>query len=300
MAIPDGSDVRTAATSSGFVRYRDTGGGGAPVLLIHSLLLDPDLYRAVVPRLVAAGYRCLLPELPLGGHRLALDRDADRTPLGLARLIVEVLDHAGVETVAVVGVDTGGALAQLLMAHHRDRVGSVVLTGCDAYEEFPPHSLLARLFSLAFTRSTIGMTARLLQTRVGRRALTMKPISHRRIDDSLLVQWTACLKDNRIREDLRLAFAGMHGRYTLDAAERNRDFPHPVLIAWGDDDRLFRRRLAVRLEQDLPGGRLITLEDCGAFAAVDQPERLAELIHAHLCASIDNGLPTGDPASGER
>ncbi len=42
--------------------------------------------------LVARGYRCVVPELPLGGHLLPLRADADRTPPGLARLLVAVLD----------------------------------------------------------------------------------------------------------------------------------------------------------------------------------------------------------------
>jgi pimeloyl-ACP methyl ester carboxylesterase len=74
----------------------------------------------------------------------------------------------------------------------------------------------------------------------------------------------------------------MHPRHTLAAAEANRDFPRPVLIAWGDDDRLFRRRLAERLAADLPQARLVTIADCAAFAAVDQPQHLATLIHQHL------------------
>jgi pimeloyl-ACP methyl ester carboxylesterase len=142
MAVLQGPDVVEVDTPHGRVRVRDTGGEGPPVLLVHSLLLDPDLYATVVPLLVSAGYRCVLPELPLGGHALPLLPDADLSPTGLARLLAEVLDALDLRQVHVVGVDTGGALTQLLMAHHRERVGAVVLTGCDAYEHFPPRTPL--------------------------------------------------------------------------------------------------------------------------------------------------------------
>jgi pimeloyl-ACP methyl ester carboxylesterase len=282
MALPELADVKLAHTSLGDVRYRDTAGAGEPILLIHSLLLDPDLYAGVVPRLVARGYRCLLPELPLGGHALPLLEDADRSPRGLVRIIVEVLDQAGIDRASVVGVDTGGALAQLLMAHHRDRVDRVVLTGCDAYEDFPPRSALGRLLKPALHRWTIGLTARATRTRWGRRALVPRPVTHRGVDDALLIQWTHGLRDPEIVRDLQLAFAAMHPSYTLEAAELNKTFPRPVLIAWGDDDRLFKQRLAFRLEEDLPHARLVFIADCAAFAAIDQPERLAELIVEHL------------------
>ena len=101
----------------------------------------------------------------------------------------------------------------------------MVLTACDAYEEFPPRSLLGRLLTPAFQPSTIGMTARATRTRWGRRALVPRPVTHRGVDDALLVQWTAGLRDPRIRRDLRRAFGAMHGRHTLRAAELNRGLP---------------------------------------------------------------------------
>ena len=282
MAILDGPDVRVVDTPHGRVRVRDTGGDGPPVLLVHSLLLDPDLYAAVVPLLTARGYRCLLPELPLGGHALPLREGADLTPPGLARLLVEVLDALGVQRIHVVGVDTGGALTQVLMAQHRDRVGAVVLTACDAYEDFPPHTLLFRLFRPLFWPGVLTAAAQALRLAVVRRLLVLRPITHRGVDDDTLVRWTAPLRDPRVRREVRAAFRAMRPEHTLAAAEANRDFPRPVLIAWGDDDRLFRRRLAERLSQDLPHARLVTLTDCAAFASLDQPDQLAGLIDEHL------------------
>jgi len=251
-------------------------------LLVHSLLLDPDLYATVVPLLTTRGYRCLLPELPLGGHALPLPDGADLTPPGLARLLVEVLDALGVQQAHVVGVDTGGALTQLLMAGHRDRVGAVVLTACDAYEHFPPRTPVGRLFRPLFLSGVLAMAAQVLRLRIARRLLLLRAITHRGVDAAALQRCTAPLRDPRVRRDVRTAFRAMHPRHTMAAAAANRDFPRPVLIAWGDDDRLFPRQLAERLAKDLPDARLVTLVDCAAFAALDQPGQLADLIHEHL------------------
>ncbi len=298
MAIPEGPDVRVVDIPAGRVRVRDTGGDGPPVLLVHSLLLDPDLYGTVTPLLVARGYRCLVPELPLGGHALPLRDGADLTPPGLARLLVAVLDAVGAEQAHLVGVDTGGALAQLLMAHHRDRVGAVVLTACDAYGDFPPRSALGRLLTPLFLSGVLTLAGQALRLRAFRRSLLLRPFTHRGTDDATLVRWTTPLRDPRVRRDVHTAFWAMHPRHTLAAAERNRDFPRPVLIAWGDDDRLFERRLALRLAQDLPHARLVTLEDCAAFAALDQPERLAELIDEHLHHARRPAHAVGRPRAG--
>ena len=284
MAMERGPDVVHVDTPHGTVRVRDTGGDGVPVLLVHSLLLDPDLYAAVVPQLTAHGYRCVLPELPLGAHALPLHPGADLTPPGLALLLVEVLDALELHRVHVVGVDTGGALAQLLMAGHRERVGAVVLTGCDAYEHFPPRTWVGRLFTPLFLSGVLWAAAQALRLRVFRRLLLLPPVTHRGADDATLVRWTSPLRNARVRRDVRKAFWAMDPEHTLAAAAANRDFPRPVLVAWGDDDRLFPGSLGVRLVEDLPDARLVVLPDCAAFASLDQPELLAAHVHAHLAS----------------
>ena len=275
MAQPLGNEVTTVSTHAGEVRVRDTGGPGRPVLLVHSLLLDGGLYSRLVPLLVAQGRRCIVPDLPLGAHSPAMHADADLSPAGLARLLADVLDRRGVEVADVVGVDTGGALTQLLMADHRDRVGSVVLTACDAYEEFPPKSFAWAAKGLKIPGS-LWLTAALLRLRP--QAYSLKMFTHRGAGVELGRQWAAPMADAGVRRDVAKAIAGMRGSVTLAAAEANRDFPRPVVVAWGDDDRVFPSSLGDRLAADIPGARLVTLDDCAAFAALDRPETLAELV----------------------
>lgn len=281
MAMLHGPDVRTVDTSFGQVRVRDTGGDGPPLLLVHSLLVDPDLYATLAPLLTARGHRCLIPELPLGAHAVPLHAGADLTPPALARLLVDVLDALDVASASVVGVDTGGALTQLLMARHRDRVDAVVLTACDAYDAFPPRSFGPLLRPLRWP-GVLPVAALAARSAAVRRLAVPKPITHRGVDDATLARWAQPLRDRRVRRDLRAALAGMHPRHTLAAARANHDFPHPVLVAWGDDDRAFPRRLGEQLAHDLPHALLVTLHDCAAFAALDQPETLATLIDQHI------------------
>jgi pimeloyl-ACP methyl ester carboxylesterase len=205
--------------------------------------------------------------------------DADLSPHGLARLLVEVLDRLGPAAPDVVGVDTGGALTQLLMAEHRERVGRVVLTACDAYEDFPPRSF-AWATSLLRVPGALSVTCWSLRARP--KVYNLRPFTHAGADAALTRRWATAMADAGVRRDLAKALAGMRGEVTLAAAERNRDFPRPVLVAWGDDDRVFPRRLGERLAADIPGARLVTLPDCAAFAALDQPELLAGLIDEHL------------------
>ena len=288
MAIETTSESTVIETPHGRVLVRDTGGSGVPVLLVHSLLVDGDLYSRLWPLLVARGYRCLIPELPFGAHATPMEADADLTPPGLARLLVEVLDALDVPTANVVGVDTGGALTQLLMANHRDRVDAVILTACDAYDAFPPRSFKPIVALMKIPGST-WLTGQLARLRVVRRLGNLSAVTHAGVDDATLQRWTRPMRTREIRRDLRTVLRGMKPAHTLAAAAKNRDFPRPVLIAWGDDARLFPRRLAEQLHADIPGSRLVTIPDCAAFAALDQPDLLAELIDGHLTVSAAAG-----------
>jgi pimeloyl-ACP methyl ester carboxylesterase len=91
---------------------------------------------------------------------------ADLTPPGVARLLADFLAALDLRDVTLVGNDTGGAICQILIARHPERIGRLVLTNCDAYEEFFPklfgfvhHG--PRLFGERFT----ALLGRLLWTR---------------------------------------------------------------------------------------------------------------------------------------
>ena len=74
----------------GTISYREEG-SGQPLVFVHGLLVDGRLWRDVTPPL-AAGYRCIVPDWPLGSHRTALNPGTDRSPRGIAHLIADFLD----------------------------------------------------------------------------------------------------------------------------------------------------------------------------------------------------------------
>src|SRR5581483_10842379 len=106
--------TREIQLSAGPIEYLDSGGDGPSILFVHGLLANADLWRPVLPRL-AGDARCVVPTLPLGGHRKPMKPDADLSPRGVARLLAEFIDELGLSDVTAVGNDTGGAICQLLV-----------------------------------------------------------------------------------------------------------------------------------------------------------------------------------------
>src|SRR4029078_11633500 len=110
----------TVTIPAGTLHYRRAGPADSttpPVVFVHGFLVDSRLWDRVADRLAAAGIRSYLVDSPAGSHPTQMGRDADLSPLGVARLVNEVIDALGLRDVTLVGNDTGGADCQLLLAH---------------------------------------------------------------------------------------------------------------------------------------------------------------------------------------
>jgi pimeloyl-ACP methyl ester carboxylesterase len=250
---------------------------GRPVVFIHGYLMGASLWRPLSGLLALRGLRCLMPTWPLGAHPEPMRRESELTMEGIAAIVADFLAALGLDDVILVGVDTGGAIAQLVAVDHPERLGALVLNSCDAFEHFPPPILepliaAARLGGPAFTAALIP-----LRTRFGRRR-AYGALAHRDLDDFAREWLTPALADRRVRHDLRRFTASLTRETTVRAAARLPQFTRPSLIAWSADDAFFPLEDARRLAATLPDSRLELIEGARSFSMLDAPERLAELI----------------------
>ena len=263
--------------SQGTIHYRDVGDG--PIVVpIHGILVNGSVWGPLVKRL-SQHTRCVVPDLPLGSHPVPVKRGADLSPPGLAALIAEFLERLDLDEVTLVGNDTGGALCQLVCAHHSDRVARLVLTNCDAFENFPPKSLRPAVKALARVPGLVAELGLLGQFRPVRRAsMSLMPLTVDPVPDELVKEWVGPLTAHGVRRDLIRVARGIDPKHTIAAAERLRAFNRPALIVWGLQDRFFSVQDAERLVQTLPAARLERLHDARTFVQLDLPDRLAELV----------------------
>jgi pimeloyl-ACP methyl ester carboxylesterase len=268
---------REIQLSAGTIDYLDTGGDGPVVLFVHGLLASGMLWAMVVPQLGEA--RCIVPELPLGAHAKPMKPDADLSPRSVAGMLAELMDKLNVDDVTVVGNDTGGAICQLLVTEHPERVGRMVLTPCDAFEHFFPPAFKPMQWA-AKIPGGLSMSIRPAKVRAIRNSpLGFGWLSKRGIPDEAIEAAFGNYFGNRdVRRDTEKFVRKVSKKDTLAAAERLRDFDRPVLLAWAREDHFFKVKLAERLLERLPQGRLELIDDSYTFVPIDQPERLAELI----------------------
>lgn len=279
--------------SAGTIDYEDTGGDGPVLVFLHGVAMDGSLWRHVVADL-RADHRCVVPTLPLGGHRRPMRPDADLTLAGHVKLVAEVLERLDLRDATVVGNDWGGA--QLLVSHGlAKRVSRLVLCSCEAFDNYPP-GLPGRVL-VAAGKVPGGLNAMLQPLRL--RALRRLPIAfgwmtRRPVPDEILDAWLRPLLTERaIRRDLLKYIRAVPPREDLLRwAERQRTFEGPVLVAWATEDRLMPREHGRRLADLFPRGRLVEIEDSYTLIPEDQPARLAREIRTFVreTAAVDQGV----------
>ena len=268
---------REIKLSTGTIRYQDTG-TGEPVVFVHGLLVNGSLWRKVVP-LLEPDMRCIVPDWPLGSHTVPMAPNADLSPRGVARLIAEFLAALDLEGVTIVANDTGGAISQLLITEHPERIDRLVLTNSDAYENFFP-PLFRPLTLAAHVPGLLSALVMPLRIRALRRLpMAYGMVTKRRVPDEITDGWLEPFFTQRgVRRDTAKLVKAVHRRDTLAAAERFGAFDRPVLLAWAPEDRAFKVEFARRLAAAFPKARLELVPDSYTFVPEDQPERLAELI----------------------
>jgi pimeloyl-ACP methyl ester carboxylesterase len=267
--------------SAGTIDYRDTGGGGPTIVLLHGLLMDASLWDEVIADL-SIDHRCVAPTLPLGAHRHPMRLDADLSLRGIAQLVGELIDRLDLSDVTLVGNDTGGALVQLVVGDDfAARVGRIVLASCDAFDNFPP----------GLTGKTLVLTGKLPPALFGlfMQQMRLRPLRRLPIafgwltkrGDAATARWIQpVLHQREIRRDTTrvLRAAAADKNVMVDAARRLPTYDRPALVVWASEDRVMPPDHGRRLAELLPQGQLTEIPDSYTLIPLDQPGRLARIV----------------------
>lgn len=260
---------------AGRIRYREAG-SGKPIVFVHGYLVDGRLWEGVVDRL-GDRYRCLAPDWPIGAQQIAMKPDADLSPPGVAATISSFLDALELEDVTIVGNDSGGAMSQVLVTRHPERIGRLVLTNCDTHENFPP-GIFKTMPPIAALPG--GMALLAAPFRIGALArAAFRPFARAEIPPALIASWMQPgLHDAGVKHDVKKVTVGMNKRHTLEAAAKLRGSDLPILLTWAPGDKFFPISYAERLASEAGNARIVEIPDSKTFVPIDQPQRLSEEI----------------------
>ena len=272
--------------AAGPIEYSDTGGDGPVFVMVGGLAMNGTLWNGVIAavRQELPGARCVALTMPFGSHRRPMNPDADLSLRGMGRIIDDVLAALGLTEVVLCFNDWCGAqtmIADGLM----QRVGRLVLTPCEAFENYPPG--LAGKAALVASKTPGGL--RLMRFSLAARPLRRLPfvygqMSLRGVPEEQMRAWLEPLRRPEIRRDLA-KYAGdvRQGRRDMRAAtERLGTFTRPVLVVWSSDGKMMPPAHGRRFADAFPDSRLVELADCYTLMPIDQPAALARELAAFV------------------
>jgi pimeloyl-ACP methyl ester carboxylesterase len=264
----------------GQIHYRLAGpdnSDASPVVFIHGLLVNSELWTGTADALAARGVRSYALDLPLGAHPIALRPDADLSPRGVAQLIIAFLETLGLTDVTLVGNDTGTALCQFIIDTDHTRIGRLVLTNGDAFEQFPPPPLTP-VFKIGRRPAGIHALMAVMRPTWIRQRIQGQNVTNP-LDSALTRRWiTPALADRGVRRDTAKFLRGVDSAELLEISTRLSRFTKPVLLLWGDADRFFPLDLAHRIQRVFPDAGLIEIPGGRTFLPLDEPQRIADAI----------------------
>ena len=198
--------------TAGVIDYEDTGGRGPAIVLLGGLVMDSSVWDPVVAEL-RDEFRCVVPTLPLRAHRRPMRADADLTLAGFGRMVAELLERLDLTAVTLVQNDHAAALA--LAGDDPERVERLVISSCEAFENYPPGLPGKNMRLMAFVPGGVFVAMQSLRIRALRRLpVALGWMSKRPLPNELVDGWLqGPLHERGVRRDL--------GRYARGARKRD-------------------------------------------------------------------------------
>lgn len=266
-------------TRHGTIAYREAG-SGPPLVLVHGFLANANIWRILVP-LLSRHFRCFAVDWPLGSHYVPLHPAADLTPRGITSLIGDFLERLDLQGTILLGNDSGGAYSQMVAATGNERLSVLVLNSCETPEDRWPPKGFGHLKRSAKVAGGLDFMMQSLRTRrFWRSPAAYGLLAKRPIEDR--VMWSFLdpfFRSAEIRRDARKVISSVGPEHHRGAAETlTAEFQRPIVLAWGEDDRVFPLSHARTYASALPDARVRLIEDSYTYVAEDNPERLAEVL----------------------
>jgi pimeloyl-ACP methyl ester carboxylesterase len=277
---------RTAEVGGVRTRVIEGEGGGAPLLLLHGYSDSADTWRPLLRVLAARGRRAMAIDMPGFGRAEPLLRGRPVLPqldAFAVALLAETAANGTSTPPVIVGNSLGGVVGLRALEEASLPLGGVVAVSPAGLGIQPWLDLVARepvihrLLALPLPPAVpVPFPASAVQWAVsvayGRLAVSHPTRAPREVVRAYAAQYRARADLYRFVEVARPLLRELHHCYRLESIDR------PVLLIWGAHDRLTPPTAAKLLLDAVAGSRMVTLDDCGHCAQVEDPERVATLV----------------------
>lgn len=246
-------------------------------MLLHTLRTQLDMFGEVLAQLDRARVEAIAVDLPGHGHSTA--PRVDYTAEYFTDTIEELLEQLELRGAVLLGESIGGTIALSIAARGNGRVSTVIAVNPYDYGRWGGIRRSSRLANVLFT-AILWPAVGPLVARAGTRTI-LRSVLHGGLHDS------SALSPELLEELYGCGSRPGHARALQSLCRASRSFAAarvcypqiavPVSLVYGDEDWSHRDERAANADA-IPGVDVVSLERCGHFASLDQPEAIARLI----------------------
>ena len=257
--LPEG---RYADCANGYrIHYLDEGDGAAPVVVyLHGSgpgASGHSNFKGNYPALVAAGYRCVVPDL-IGYGFSDKPTDVDHPLSFFVECVKQTLDCAGVERCVLVGNSLGGAVALGLALEYPALVEKLVLMAPGGLSELPEYQAMPGMQKVF---------------KVFGSGEPVTPAVMKDLFASGLLYDPVFATDELVAERMQvMQIMNGHVMATMKIpvlTERLHELACPVLGFWGLDEKMMPENGIMALARNIRHLRLILVSECGHWVMVE-------------------------------
>ena len=253
-------------------------GSGPPILLVHGQPTWSYLYRKMIRPLVAAGYRCIAPDLM--GFGLS-DKPTDESAYTLGRhveLVTGLVEKLQLAGVTIVGQDWGGPVGLRYAIDHQDNVRSLVILNT-LVKITPVPLLFTFVFRNGGFSSFLVRRLDLFRKIIFRRGWPFRrPLEAGVMEQYKMPHPTAASRAGIAAFPKMIPGNDRHPNAAyisqIDSVLRNWDVP--VLVMSSDGDIAFKPTEGQRIAEMVPDGRFQVVRNAGHYLQEDAGEEIAQ------------------------
>jgi len=253
-------------------------GSGPPILLVHGQPTWSYLYRKMIRPLVAAGYRCIAPDLM--GFGLS-DKPTDESAYTLGRhveLVTGLVEKLQLAGVTIVGQDWGGPVGLRYAIDHQDNVRSLVILNTRV-KITPVPLLFTFVFRNGGFSSFLVRRLDLFRKIIFRRGWPFRrPLEAGVMEQYKMPHPTAASRAGIAAFPKMIPGNDRHPNAAyisqIDSVLRNWDVP--VLVMFSDGDIAFKPTEGQRIAEMVPDGRFQVVRNAGHYLQEDAGEEIAQ------------------------
>lgn len=236
-------------------------GSGQPVVLLHAFPLNRKMWQMQAQALAAKNYRVILPDLRGFGEN---NNFADiNTMEDMARDIAQLLDTLKVEKAVIGGLSMGGYVLFNFYRLFPQKISGLIFcdTGCAADTDEKRETR----FDLIEKIEAEGSQALINEM------LPNLVSPHTRKSNNELM---AKIEEMFRAADPKGAIAALRGMAERqDTCNIMGEIKVPVLLIFGEDDKVTNLEIAGKMQETISKARLITIKNAGHYSNLEQPEQ---------------------------